>query len=47
MRVETKIETVTVYYFNKYEVTCLCDLGVWEMLNKRLNPFERIEIDYS
>lgn len=45
MRVETEITTVTVYYFDKYEVTCLCNLGVWDMLNARLKSSERIEVE--
>ena len=45
MRVDTIRVNVTVYYFDKQEKQALIDLGVWNLLNDRLKPYERIEVD--
>lgn len=45
MRVDTKTVEVTVYYFSEAEREFFRHLNVWGIIQERLQPYERIEIE--
>jgi hypothetical protein len=45
MRVLTRMNVLRVYTFSKHEKDYLKWMGIWGILNERLLPDERIEVD--